>query len=296
MEKTVLNNLLNKSLKRKESITKKKFFKRLISHPDMLIQTIFCWVLNKSKLYIPYKTKTFWKKKINIIFPEVVSSEIRRFGFIEESVASFIINFAKEGDTIIDVGAHFGFFTLLMSDLVGNKGKVHSFEPIPSTFAILRKNAFYSKNIFLNKNAVWNVDCELELYDYGLASSAFNSVNKSRDNKNKQIKRGKKIKVKTVTLDNYVFKNRLKPKLIKIDAESAEYQVLQGMDKILSNFNPLLCIELGDLGINGVVTSREIIDFLINNYGYKPYFIQQGKLIEHQLLEKYKYTNLFFKK
>ena len=97
-------------------------------------------------------------------------------------------------------------------------------------------------------------------------------------------------------LDDYVREHKLLPKLIKIDAESAEYQVLKGMDYILSKIKPLLCIELGDLGINGVISSRKLIEFLMNNYSYRPYEIKDGKLSIHKIQENYKYTNLFFKK
>ena len=145
-------------------------------------------------------------------------------------------------------------------------------------------------------NAVWDQKTEIELNDYGLSSSAFNSINESRDKKNHAKSSKIKIKVNTLRLDDYVRENRIFPKLIKIDAESAEYQVLQGMDNILSEMSPLLCIELGDLGINGVISSKKIIEFLINNYSYKPYEIKDGKLYIHKIREYYEYTNLFFKK
>ena len=68
------------------------------------------------------------------------------------------------------------------------------------------------------------------------------------------------------------------------------------MDYILSKIKPLLSVELGDLGINGVISSRKLIEFLMNNYSYKPYEIKDGKLSIHKIKENYKYTNLFFKK
>src|SRR5579863_7387210 len=37
----------------------------------------------------------------------------------------------KEGDVFVDVGANIGFFTLLASKLVGEKGRVYAFEPNP---------------------------------------------------------------------------------------------------------------------------------------------------------------------
>ena len=296
MKKSIFQKLLNESVKRKKIITNKSFILRLFFNSDMFFQTLFCFLLRKQKSYFSIRTKTFWGKKMNVVLPEVVSSDIRRFGFIEESVASFIVNFASEGDCLIDIGAHFGFFSLLMSDVVGKTGSVHSFEPTPSTFLVLEKNIQLESNIFINKKAIWDLDTVLELNDYGLTSSAFNSINESRDKKNIAKVSKARIKVAALRLDDYVRDNCIVPKLIKIDAESAEYQVLKGMDNILSKIGPLLCIELGDLGINNVIASKKIIEFLMNNYSYKPYEIKDGKLSIHKIKEKYEYTNLFFKK
>ena len=55
------------------------------------------------------------------------------------------------------------------------------------------------------------------------------------------------------------------------------------MDNILSKMEPLLCIELGDLGIEGVISSKKIIKFLMINYSYKPYEIKDGKHSLHKV-------------
>ena len=95
MKKFLYQQLLNESIRRKKLITNKNFFSRLFFNPDMLIQTIFCYFLKKQNSFFSIKTKTFWGKKMNVILPEVVSADIRRFGFIEDSVASFIINYGS---------------------------------------------------------------------------------------------------------------------------------------------------------------------------------------------------------
>ena len=60
-----------------------------------------------------------------VVLPEVVSSELFRFGFIEESVAKAIITYVSKNDVVIDVGAHSGFFSLLMSEIVETKYGFH---------------------------------------------------------------------------------------------------------------------------------------------------------------------------
>ena len=296
MRKNLYNKLLKLSIKRKKTIITKNRFIRLFLYPGMSIQTLVSFILNKFNFSVTIKTKTFWGNKMSIILPEAVSSDLRRFGFIEPSVASFIINYSKSGQHLIDVGSHYGFFSLLMSEMVESKGMVHSFEPTPSTFNILSKNVSLKKNISINNKAVLDKNIELILNDYGLASSAFNSIYKTRQKIHDKTSIQKKIKVQTITLDDYVKLNNFKPSLIKIDAESSEFEVLKGMDYILREIKPMLCIELGDFGLKGVVPSREIINFLVEKYGYKTYEIKNNKLFRHKLKKKYKFINLFFKK
>ena len=295
MNISILNNFLDFSIKRKNKLTKMNFFSRLIFYPGMATQSILCFFLEKLNLSLPYKIKTFWGKRMNVILPEVISCDLRRFGFIEDSVASFIINNCSKGNTVIDVGSHFGFFSLLMSEVVGIEGNVHCFEPTPSTFSILKRNVSNMKNVFINQKAVLDEEIEIQLNDYGLASSAFNSVNNSREKKRSYKINQSQISVKTIRLDDYVLSNKLRPTLIKIDAESSEYRVLKGMDYILNKIRPNLCIELGDLSVDDVKSSREIINFLTERYGYKPYEISNGKLKPHKLREKYGFINLLFK-
>src|SRR5258708_1459179 len=61
---------------------------------------------------------------------QYIDSEIIKNGFFEGSATNFVIQFVKEGMTIVDVGANFGYFSLLFSKLVGPTGRVIAFEPV----------------------------------------------------------------------------------------------------------------------------------------------------------------------
>ena len=54
--------------------------------------------------------------------------------FYERGASLFLIKCLKEGDTFIDVGSHIGYFSLLAASIVGNSGKVYSFEPQVDNF------------------------------------------------------------------------------------------------------------------------------------------------------------------
>lgn len=294
MNKNRLNNLLSLSTKRKKIISSKNFVTRLIFHPEMFFQTINSYLYKKFNINKQVLTRTFWNKKMFVVLPEVVSSDIVRFGFIESNVARSIIKFISKNDVVIDVGAHFGFFTLLMSELVGSKGQVHSFEPIPSTFKVLRKNSESFENIRLNKKAIWSFNDELYLNDYGLSASAFNSYREPRGYELLKRKKVNKVKVDAINLDEYVKNKNIYPKFIKIDAESTEYEVLLGMDFILEHIKPIICLEIGDLGVVGSRKSKDLIKYILN-YGYEVFEYNSKTFARHKLKEVYDYGNLVFK-
>ena len=59
---------------------------------------------------------TFWGGRMEIVVPEAVSTQIFRYGFFEEDVCLFLLKSLRPGMVCVDVGAHFGFFTLLASE------------------------------------------------------------------------------------------------------------------------------------------------------------------------------------
>src|SRR5262249_9407263 len=63
------------------------------------------------------------------------------------------LSLIRRGDVVLDIGANIGYFTMLFSDLVGKKGEVHAFEPIPGTFGELSRNLGRFpgyRNVYLN--------------------------------------------------------------------------------------------------------------------------------------------------
>jgi FkbM family methyltransferase len=72
-------------------------------------------------------------------------------GFYEYHVTEFVARNVKPGMQVMDIGANFGYFTLLMADLVGPTGKVYAFEPNPNVATLLgyslRANNFTSRAV-----------------------------------------------------------------------------------------------------------------------------------------------------
>ncbi|MFA5822985.1 MAG: FkbM family methyltransferase, partial [Thermodesulfovibrionales bacterium] len=129
---------------------------------------------NKGKIK---RINLFFGEKMYVVLPEIVSETIYTYGYFDEIVSWFAINNIKPGNIVIDIGAHFGYFSLLFSKLVGTAGCVYSFEPTPSTFNILLKNCKNRNNIFPINAAVGEEKGELIINDYGLINPATKQIN-----------------------------------------------------------------------------------------------------------------------
>src|ERR1035437_2648964 len=93
------------------------------------------------------RAKMFWGGTMNVVFPEPMSNCIYRYGYSEIDMTVMLLEVLKPGMVFFDVGAHFGYATLLASRLVGVNGSVHSFEPTPSSFEVLESNTRDTKNV-----------------------------------------------------------------------------------------------------------------------------------------------------
>lgn len=84
----------------------------------------------------------------------------------EQNIQSKLKNYIKNGDTIFDIGANIGQYSLLFSELVGHEGKVFSFEPDLKSYCFLQFNAKINncKNINCLNYGVGNTDNYLQYY------------------------------------------------------------------------------------------------------------------------------------
>jgi FkbM family methyltransferase len=152
----------------------------------------------------------------------------------------------SEGQIVVDVGAHFGRYTLIASKRVGPTGKVVSIEAHTKNFEMLNKNIKLNKlsNVLsLNYAAYSKADVlKLNLPYEGLSNSIYNTLMSNR------FEASKYQEIKADRLDNLLQSNHINLGLvdwIKIDVEGAELEVLKGATSILSqDHNISLLIEI----------------------------------------------------
>ena len=240
---------------------------------------------------------TAWGGKFSGILPEAVSSEIWRSGTFELPVSLSLFHFLKEGSTYLDIGAHFGYFSLLASKLVGEPGRVLSVEAMPSTFAYLKRNiernATY-KNVTLFQGAAFSERRELEFRDFGVVASSLNSAFAARDTGNIIENQGASVIVQAHCVDDVVTENKFtRVDLVKIDAESSEKFVLMGMPNILHNFKPAIVMEVGDSDPSKNSVS-DLIAMLAKD-GYSPFYWNETQVLKaYAVAGHVPYANLVF--
>lgn len=131
----------------------------------------------------------------------------------------------KKGDIILDLGGHIGLFSLLASRLVGERGKIFSFEPSKESYELFKKNLMINKikNVEVYNYAIYKKKGKLRLYlhKYPAADSILN--------KSKNF-----IYVKSISLKEFIKKKNLKKiDLIKFDIEGSEYDVIKNSKEII---------------------------------------------------------------
>ena len=146
----------------------------------------------------------------------------------------------KEGDIVIDVGAHMGRYTITSSKYVGPHGQVIAVEAHPYNFKILQRNISLNRltNVTAMNCAVYSKKDRLKLYlpdeEQGYTMHHSLMTNYLISKYSEGIEK-KYIEVEAYTLDNLLQTSGINQvNWIKIDVEGAEYEVLRGAKEILS--------------------------------------------------------------
>ncbi|MGA8492260.1 MAG: FkbM family methyltransferase [Terriglobales bacterium] len=178
-----------------------------------------------------------------------------------------VLALLKPGMTFIDVGANKGDFGLLAAQIVGEKGRVLSFEPEPTNCHWIRKSIELNgyKNIVLYEAALADANEQSRLF-LG-KQSGWHTLMEAMPNRNCGI-----IPITKRTLDSVLQEtgsNRVD--VIKIDVEGAEIAVLRGaVETLKANRDILLLMDIHpDLGVDPFAVCD-----LLGSLGFSTYEIE----------------------
>lgn len=169
------------------------------------------------------------------------------------------IELSKKSDFIIDIGANTGIYSLV-SKSVNPNSHVFAFEPVKRVFEkLLFNNDLNNYNIHCYELAISNYDGEAIIYDAPTPHIYSVAVNKNISGLSNTIQ----TKIKTQKLSSFIEREKIKKiDLIKIDVETHEPEVLEGMEEYLKLFKPTILIEV----LNDEVGSK--IQEIVKNIDY----------------------------
>jgi FkbM family methyltransferase len=233
----------------------KLYFERGISFRGFLYESIEFLKLDSSFLLVfnipeyDYKFYSRVTRKVpNFLIPDMYASMTLH----EEDIRKQF--YPKKGDTVIDIGAAFGLYTIIASKRVGANGKVIAIEAHPGNYEMLNRNIKLNglTNVIPLNYAVYSRETKVKIYsNYTIMSERM---------REEQVKE-KFVEVNADTLDSILQQNGIRQEQInwiKIDVEGAEFEVLKGAHNTLSNSKDIaLYIE-----IHGQRNYQPIIEFL----------------------------------
>jgi FkbM family methyltransferase len=166
--------------------------------------------LEKYRVEIPFA---------RLIRLSIVAGNVRVQRLIDASV--------KSGDRVVDVGAHIGLNTLYMAARVGPSGQVTAIEPAPDNFAVLRRNvaANHLATVTLREVAAGRGHERRDFFLRGAVSAVNSLFPESFYAEVSEVAR-----IVVAPLDDLVDGT---PRLVKIDVEGAELDVIAGMTRLL---------------------------------------------------------------
>lgn len=277
----------------------------LISNPKIFFKRIF--LLLKS-IFFPVPKYSFLKKINGVLFKfdfkdcRPLKKSIY-YDMYEMGVVGMLKTFLRNGDTFIDIGANIGYITAIGASLVGKKGWVYSFEPVPEYFSKLRKLARLNSqyNIIINQFALSDRTGQEKIYLSDHSNIGANTILSDLIDK-KKIR--DTVSVQARRLDEYIEKENIKNiKVIKIDTEGFEFPVLLGLKDFFNECSlnklltpPLIICEICPSAYKLLGYKLEDLFKYMERFNYFPFSILNSKKeISIKKIKKESTINIIFK-
>ena len=191
-------------------------------------------------------------------------------GEAEPEVQAALAELVRPGSVVWDVGAHIGFFTLLLSKCVGEDGRVVAFEPDPAAVEALRAAVARNGvgNVEVRAVAVWSRPGWIPFERHSESPLGWHGG---------VGERGKPVWA--TTLDEEAARGPL-PALLKIDVEGAEEQVLAAGRRLLKESQPTLVCEVHLVRRGGEHLLPRVRE-LLQDAGYDVHELRRGTSSVH---------------
>ena len=200
----------------------------------------------------------------------------------EIRLSRHILNHVPRGTNFLDVGAHFGYYSVLTALKNKDLGTIYALEPGNEMFEVLKMNCAPFSQIKLFNLAASDKNGTATFFDY---PTRYNEYSSLKPNPAAKGLKPNEVKAKTVRLDDFFEENNFKPDYIKIDVEGGEFDAIRGMENYLRNESPVLIIEYFHRSSDDIY--QKAVDFMLA-LGYKIHVIlEDGALYEKKELSRH---------
>lgn len=215
-----------------------------------------------------------FKGNISVQIDESHSFKIRHYGYeIENTIfwagiadgwekvsLSIWIKLVRDANVIFDIGANTGVYSLIAKSL-NPKAQVFAFEPVRRVFEKLEhNNQMNDYDIVCYESAASNKDGTATIYDTDAEHTYSVTVG---ENLNPSDLSAFPTTIKTIRLDTIIEELKIpKVDLIKIDVETHEAEVIEGLGKYLEKHKPTMLVEV----LNDKVGRN--VEALVKDKGY----------------------------
>ncbi|WP_237213954.1 FkbM family methyltransferase [Falsiroseomonas oryziterrae] len=161
-----------------------------------------------------------------------IAPHIMLFGIWEQNYTRLFQRLLRPGDTVLDLGAHLGVYTLLACAAVGPSGRVHAFEPNPRYAALLRRSLAvngFTGFATAHNVAVGAAEGRTELFfDWEYAGGGYLATDSVPHPTGTEA-----AACRVVALDDLFADPAVTVDVVKMDIEGTETFALQGMRQLL---------------------------------------------------------------
>lgn len=193
-------------------------------------------------------------------------------GFWEMWLTQFLARHVKPGMTVVDVGANFGYFTLLLGDAVGEGGHVIAVEPNPDAAALLQETVLLNGHGQRTRVVPHALGATV---GHGWLYSPHGEPKNASLVAREGLPGGRTIDIAILTLDEVALPSK-KVDLVKIDAEGGEIGIVAGMRQLIARDRPMIALEFNPARY---ADPQGFLDELLASYGTAQELSLDGALL-----------------
>ncbi len=182
------------------------------------------------------------------------------------SSIKLVDTYKKSGNRsiVFDVGANFGYLSLVWAQSIASSGKVFSFEPHPKIFKSFKKSIesnhlhriIEASNLAVGKNK--------GIIELSTTTATSNTLPMEWEEKMTQ-----KLSIPIITLDQFMVESKVSGcDLIKIDVDGIEFEILEGAVQLINTYQPIVIVETNN--DQRIIEHMEKLDYIALDGFLKP--------------------------